>query len=204
MPIRFYRRFRAGPFRINVGKRRVSYSVGTRGLWFTAGRRHIRTTLSLPGTGLSLYQVHKRNNAPAAVSVARNQAQPLTLPASSADWHHRIDALEVLIVLVPDLDIWGRGWGWDRGLHGRIGQIERVHALQIVADSGCAKWHGSIDPRADPHRTPAFDITAELGRISIAARMLPFLSRFSRSSSRCDRVSLMDSGRVLATDTPVA
>ena len=47
MPIRFYRRFRAGPFRINVGKRGVSYSVGGRGFWYTVGKNHTRTTLSL-------------------------------------------------------------------------------------------------------------------------------------------------------------
>jgi hypothetical protein len=61
----------------------VSYSVGGRGFWYTVGRKHTRTTLSLPGSGLSLYQVHKRNSAPAAVSVARNQPPSLTLPASS-------------------------------------------------------------------------------------------------------------------------
>jgi hypothetical protein len=50
MPIRFYRRFRAGPFRLNVSKRGVSYSVGGRGFWYTVGRNHTRTTLSPPGT----------------------------------------------------------------------------------------------------------------------------------------------------------
>jgi hypothetical protein len=41
MPLRFYRRFKAGPFRINVGKRGVSYSVGGRGFWYTVGRKPI-------------------------------------------------------------------------------------------------------------------------------------------------------------------
>jgi hypothetical protein len=31
MPLRFYGRFRAGPFRLNVSKRGLSASVGTRG-----------------------------------------------------------------------------------------------------------------------------------------------------------------------------
>jgi hypothetical protein len=32
MPLRFYRRFRAGPFRMNLSKRRVSWSVGGRSM----------------------------------------------------------------------------------------------------------------------------------------------------------------------------
>jgi hypothetical protein len=42
MSIRFYRRFRAGPFRLNVSKRGVSASVGTKGAWFTVGNGRVR------------------------------------------------------------------------------------------------------------------------------------------------------------------
>lgn len=56
MPLRFYRRFRTGPFRVNLGKRGVSFSVGRRGSWLTFGHGRMRETIGLPGTGLSYYQ----------------------------------------------------------------------------------------------------------------------------------------------------
>lgn len=52
MPLRFFHRFRAGPFRLNLSKRGVSYSVGGKGAWFTAGRNGLRTTVGLPGSGI--------------------------------------------------------------------------------------------------------------------------------------------------------
>ena len=56
MPFRFYRRFRAGPFRVNLSKGGASYSVGGRGAWLTFGRGRVRETVGLPGTGLSWSQ----------------------------------------------------------------------------------------------------------------------------------------------------
>lgn len=56
MPLRFYRRFRTGPFRINLGKRGASFSVGRRGAWLTLGHGRVRETVGLPGTGLSYYE----------------------------------------------------------------------------------------------------------------------------------------------------
>jgi hypothetical protein len=37
MPLRFYRRFRAGPFRLNFSKSGMSYSFGGRHAWLTFG-----------------------------------------------------------------------------------------------------------------------------------------------------------------------
>jgi hypothetical protein len=56
MPLRFYRRFRAGPFRMNLSRRGVSYSSGGRGLWLTVGPRNSRTSVGVPSTGLYWYQ----------------------------------------------------------------------------------------------------------------------------------------------------
>lgn len=54
MGFRFRKSFRAGPFRLNLSKSGVGWSVGTKGARFTkkAGGG-TRSTLSLPGTGLS-------------------------------------------------------------------------------------------------------------------------------------------------------
>lgn len=44
---------------MNLSKRGVSYSVGTRGLWLTVNKRGLRTTVGVPGTGLGYYKVVK-------------------------------------------------------------------------------------------------------------------------------------------------
>ena len=60
MGFRFQRRIRIGPgLRINLSKSGVSTSVGGRGGWFTFGPRGTRTTVGLPGTGLSYTEQSK-------------------------------------------------------------------------------------------------------------------------------------------------
>ena len=39
-----------------------------------------------------------------------------------------------------------------------------MHGLQIAADGLGAKWHGAIDPGADPDRTSGLEVAAETGR----------------------------------------
>ena len=56
MPIKFYRRFRAGPIRLNVSKGGISYSVGGRGAWLTTGHGRQRVSVGIPGTGLGWYR----------------------------------------------------------------------------------------------------------------------------------------------------
>lgn len=54
MGFRFYRRVRIAPgLTLNMSKRGTSVSVGGRGLHYTLGRHGARTTVGLPGTGLS-------------------------------------------------------------------------------------------------------------------------------------------------------
>ena len=60
MPFRFQRRIRILPgLRINVSNSGVSESIGRRGAWFTLGPRGTRTTVGLPGTGLSYTEQSK-------------------------------------------------------------------------------------------------------------------------------------------------
>jgi hypothetical protein len=56
MPLRFYRRFRAGPFRLNVSKSGISGSIGGKGAWYTAGHGRERVSVGLPGSGLFWYR----------------------------------------------------------------------------------------------------------------------------------------------------
>jgi hypothetical protein len=55
MGFRFHRRIRLMPgVRLNIGKRGVSTSIGARGAWLTFRPGHkVRTTVGLPGTGIS-------------------------------------------------------------------------------------------------------------------------------------------------------
>ena len=54
MGFRFHRTIRLLPgLRLNVSKSGVSTSIGTRGAWLTFGRKGTRTTVGLPGTGIS-------------------------------------------------------------------------------------------------------------------------------------------------------
>jgi uncharacterized protein DUF4236 len=52
MTIRFWRRKRFGPFRVNLSKSGVSLSAGKPGMWATVGRRGRTVTIGAPGTGL--------------------------------------------------------------------------------------------------------------------------------------------------------
>ena len=61
MGFRFQRRIRILPgLRINVSKSGVSESIGGRGGWLTIGPRGTRTTVGIPGTGLSYTEQQKR------------------------------------------------------------------------------------------------------------------------------------------------
>jgi len=54
MPFRFRRSLRLAPgLRINLAKKGASISVGGRGFTRNFSRRGVRTTVGLPGTGLS-------------------------------------------------------------------------------------------------------------------------------------------------------
>jgi hypothetical protein len=57
---RFRRRLRVVPgVTLNIGKRGVSTSVGFRGMHVTQGHHQARTTIGIPGTGLSYTRVQK-------------------------------------------------------------------------------------------------------------------------------------------------
>jgi hypothetical protein len=92
MPLRFYRRFRAGPFRMNVSKRGVSWSVGTKGAWLTASPRHIRRTVGIPGTGLYWYREHRLPRRSSTPSLA-----PILPPPTKLQWF-AIAAIVVILI----------------------------------------------------------------------------------------------------------
>ena len=71
MGFRFQRRIRLGPgFRINLSKSGVSGSVGGRGAWFTIGPRGTRSTVGLPGTGLSYTEQSRKGGGAAGLVLA--------------------------------------------------------------------------------------------------------------------------------------
>ncbi len=68
MPWRFRKSIKLGKHaRINVGKRGVSLTTGTKGFHQTIGHGKTRTTVGLPGTGISYTHVtdhHKKKQQP--------------------------------------------------------------------------------------------------------------------------------------------
>jgi hypothetical protein len=94
MGFRFHRTLRLLPgLRLNLSKSGVSASIGTRGAWLTFGRNGTRTTVGIPGTGISYTTTRS------ALEHHDAGAQP---PRASAGW---------LIVLLVLLTI-AAGVGW--------------------------------------------------------------------------------------------
>ncbi len=66
MPIRFRRTLRIAPgVKINFSKSGMSTTVGPKGFHFTFGKRGIRRTVGIPGTGISEVDYIKKNETPA-------------------------------------------------------------------------------------------------------------------------------------------
>lgn len=72
MGFRFRRSFKVLPgVRLNISKSGASMSLGKRGAWVTLGNKGVRTTIRIPGTGISYTTLrlgpgqHKQTVAPA-------------------------------------------------------------------------------------------------------------------------------------------
>ncbi len=66
MPIRFRRTLKIAPgVKINFSKSGMSTTVGPKGFHFTFGKRGVRRTVSIPGTGISEVDYIKKNETPA-------------------------------------------------------------------------------------------------------------------------------------------
>ncbi len=62
MPIRFRRTLKIAPgVKLNFSKSGVSTTVGPKGFHFTFGKRGVRRTVSIPGTGVSEVDYIKKN-----------------------------------------------------------------------------------------------------------------------------------------------
>ncbi len=77
MPLRFYRRFRAGPFRLNFSKSGMSYSFGGRHAWLTFGhgRADIHASANPAGTERDPVDRHRRHHRRCAIRYRRSTAQ---------------------------------------------------------------------------------------------------------------------------------
>jgi hypothetical protein len=87
MGFRFYRRIRIAPgLTLNLTKRNVSMSVGSRGAHYTVGTAGRRVTVGIPGTGM--YWTEKLGDASARQSAG--PARPnQNLPAAAAAHYER-------------------------------------------------------------------------------------------------------------------
>ena len=78
MPFRFRRSIRIAPgIRLNLSKSGVSTSVGERGAHITVGHGHTRTTVGVPGTGLSYTTTsRRRRRSPPPVTWTQRLIRP--------------------------------------------------------------------------------------------------------------------------------
>ncbi len=66
MPLRFHRTIRVAPgVKLNLSKSGISTTVGPKGFHFTFGKRGIRRTIGIPGTGISETDYIKKNETEA-------------------------------------------------------------------------------------------------------------------------------------------
>ncbi len=66
MPIRFRRTLKVAPgVKLNFSKSGISTTVGPKGFHFTFGKRGVRRTVSIPGTGVSEVDYVKKNETEA-------------------------------------------------------------------------------------------------------------------------------------------
>jgi hypothetical protein len=114
---RFRRSIKLFPgIRWNFGKKSTSLSIGPRGAHYTFGTAGSRTTVGIPGTGLSYTDIHSSHK--------RVEARHPRIPEPSEEWirNHRInmtlhtpdrkpgeppirpDQLDAIRSLLPDLD----------------------------------------------------------------------------------------------------
>jgi len=76
MGFRFSRRIKLFPgVRLTISKSGVSTSVGTKGAWMTFGPRGTRTTVGIPGTGVSYTETHSASHSAATP----HQSTPIPL-----------------------------------------------------------------------------------------------------------------------------
>lgn len=85
MGFRFRKSFGSGPFRINVSKSGIGYSVGGKGFRYTkkAGGG-TRTTMSIPGTGISYVKDHGDKKRGSAVKQSKKSASRNRIPENTS------------------------------------------------------------------------------------------------------------------------
>jgi hypothetical protein len=99
MPIRFRRTLKVAPgVKLNFSKSGVSTTVGPKGFHFTFGKKGVRRTVSIPGTGISEVDYIKKNETEAQKERREEQleekreekeSQPTETKAESRANHHR-------------------------------------------------------------------------------------------------------------------
>lgn len=89
MPLRFSRRFRLGPLRLNASKTGLSWSIGRRGAWLTTGHGRQRVSVGLPNSGIGWYR-----------------QRPLPRPTSTPATFLRSLALIFIVLAVASALLW--------------------------------------------------------------------------------------------------
>ena len=88
MGMRYRKSIKAGPFRINLSKSGMGWSVGGKGYRYTkTANGRTRTTTSIPGTGISWVRESKgKTSVPSKTSAPSKTLMPKDSPVSYQHW----------------------------------------------------------------------------------------------------------------------
>lgn len=87
MPFRFRKSFRIAPgVKINLSKTGTSLSLGGKGASVNIGRKRVRTTVGLPGTGISYSEDVSYTHDKAARSAAQSAERPEARQPAGGFW----------------------------------------------------------------------------------------------------------------------
>lgn len=85
MGFRFRKSFGSGPFRINVSKSGIGYSIGGKGFRYTKkSGGGTRTTISIPGTGISYVKDHSDKKRGSAVKQSKKSSSRNRIPENTS------------------------------------------------------------------------------------------------------------------------
>ena len=161
MGFRFRKSINAGPFRINLSKSGIGYSVGGKGFRITKkANGGLRTTTSIPGTGISYtkdFSGSKKSTASQGRAVNQNMEPPIPpeQPRDKKPWYRRWWAYVIAAVIVIGI-IGAIGENQESAVteapagNDAISENADIQAATDTADEPPAAEQGSDTPETEP------------------------------------------------------
>ena len=146
MGFRFRKSFGKGPFRFNVSKSGIGWSIGTKGARYTKkATGGTRTTLSVPGTGISYVTESSKSKPKKESKKMRKQKKEVNMSPENQK---------------PKKPFWKRWWVWVliiTCLFGSCGQGEEVETEEITPPAIVVEENTSKVEESEPVEIPEIE-----------------------------------------------